>query len=166
MGITFVFMKVIYSFKICVMKNDFIAKTSISIDASPSAVWKAITSPGTVKKYLMGTMVSTDWKEGSPIMYEGEYNGKKYKDKGIIKKVEPGKIFQSTYWSSAGGKEDKPENYNLVTYKLDNKDNKTVVTVTQDNVQSEKEKEHVTQNWTAVLEKLKTVVEENEKQPA
>jgi hypothetical protein len=58
-----------------------------------------------------------------------------------------------------GGKEDKPENYNLVTYYLSEKDGKTIVTLTQDNVGSEKEKEHVTDNWKAVLKKLKEVVE-------
>ena len=142
------------------MKNDLVAETSVIIDASASEVWEAITSPEQVKKYLMGANVVTDWKEGSPISYEGEYNGKKYKDKGVIKKVEPGKILQSTYWSSMGGKEDKPENYNLVTYKLKNKDGKTELTLLQNNIHSEKEKEHATDNWKMVLEKLKSVVEE------
>jgi hypothetical protein len=44
------------------------------------------------KKYLMGTNVSSDWKAGSPISYEGEYNGKKYHDKGVIRKIEPEKV--------------------------------------------------------------------------
>lgn len=144
------------------MKKDLSTETSITIDASASAVWKAITSPAMIKKYLMGTSVTTDWKEGSTITYEGEYNGKKYKDKGVIKKIEAGKILQSTYWSSMGGKEDKPENYNLVTYRLDDKGDQTEVTLSQDNIQSEKEKEHTTQNWKTVLQQLKTVVEENE----
>jgi uncharacterized protein YndB with AHSA1/START domain len=141
------------------MQEKYTAETSITIDAPSSAVWAAITSPASIKKYLFGTQVSTDWKEGSPINYEGEYNGKKYHDKGIIKKIEPEKIFQSTYWSSMGGKEDKPENYNLVTYRLTPKDGKTVVTLTQDNVLSEQEKEHVTGNWNTVLKQLKEVVE-------
>jgi len=71
----------------------------------------------------------------------------------------PEKLLQSTYWSSMGGKEDKPENYNVVTYKLTQKDNKTAVTLTQDNVHSENEREHVTDNWNSVLKKLKEVVE-------
>ena len=141
------------------MKETLNAKVSVSINAAPSKVWKAITTPASIKKYLMGTDVSTDWKEGSPINYTGEYNGKKYHDKGVIKKIEPEKIFQSTYWSSMGGKEDKPENYNLVTYNLSEKDGKTVLTLTQDNVGSEKEKEHVTGNWKAVLKKLKEIAE-------
>lgn len=141
------------------MKNKLTASTSVTINAPAKAVWKAITTPALVKEYLMGTTVTTDWKEGSPINYEGEYNGKKYHDKGVIKKIEPGKTLQSTYWSSAGGKEDKPENYNLVTYKLKEDEGKTLVKLTQDNVTSEKEKEHVTGNWKGVLKKLKEVVE-------
>jgi Uncharacterized conserved protein len=141
------------------MKDALIAETSISVDASPAQVWKALTTPRLIKKYLFGTDVSSDWKEGSTIAYTGEYEGKKYHDKGIIKKIEPGKVLQSTYWSSMSGKADMPENYNLVTYKMIKKDNKTVITVSQDNISTEKEKEHSTENWKMVLNKLKEVVE-------
>jgi uncharacterized protein YndB with AHSA1/START domain len=141
------------------MNNALTTAVSILIDAPASEVWKAITSPEQIKKYLMGTEVKSDWKEGSPITYEGSYNGKSYRDKGVIKKIVPEKIFQSTYWSSVGGKEDKPENYNLVTYTLAPQDGKTQVTLSQDNIQSDKEKEHVSGNWKAVLQKLKAVVE-------
>ena len=141
------------------MKDTLIAETSISVNASPAQVWKALTTPKLIKKYLMGTDVSTDWKEGSTITYNGEYEGKKYHDKGIIKKIEPEKILQSTYLSSMSGKEDKPENYNLVTYKISKRDDKTVITLSQDNNSTEKEKEHSTENWKTVLKKLKEVVE-------
>lgn len=141
------------------MKGELTTETSISIKASPAQVWKALTTPKLIKKYLMGTDVSSDWKEGSSITYTGEYEGKKYHDKGTIKKIEPEKILQSTYWSSAGGKEDKPENYNLVTYQLTKSEDQTTVTLVQDNISTEKEKEHVTENWKRVLKKLKEVVE-------
>jgi uncharacterized protein YndB with AHSA1/START domain len=141
------------------MKTTLTAETSITIKATPPDVWKAITTPASIKKYLMGTTVKTDWKEGSPISYEGEYNGKKYQDKGIIKKFRPDSVFQSTYWSSMGGKEDKPENYNVVTYTLSDEDDRTLVTLTQDNIATEEEKKHSTENWKQVLQKLKEVVE-------
>lgn len=145
------------------MKNTLIAETSISIDATPAQVWEALITPTLIKKYLMGTDVTSDWKEGSTITYKGEYEGKKYHDKGIIKKMEPEKIFQSTYLSSMSGKEDKLENYNLVTYKISTKDNKTVITLSQDNNSTEKEKEHATENWKTVLKKMKEVVESEKK---
>ncbi len=142
------------------MKNTLTAEVSVTIDASSAAVWKAITTPALIKKYLMGTNVSTDWKEGSAISYSGEHEGKQYHDKGVIKKIEPEKIFQSTYWSSMGGKEDLPENYNLVTYLLSPNGNSTVVTLSQDNIATEKEKAHASKNWEMVLNKLKELVEE------
>lgn len=145
------------------MKNSLIAETSVSVDATPAQVWKALTTPRLIKKYLMGTDVTSDWKEGSTINYDGEYEGKKYHDKGVIKKMEPEKIFQSTYLSSISGKEDKPENYNLVTYKIRERKDKTVITLTQDNNTTEKEKEHSTDNWKMVLKKLKEVVEKEKK---
>ena len=107
----------------------------------------------------MGTTVKTDWKVGSPITYEGEYKGKSYKDKGVILKFKPCAQLQSTYWSSAGGKSDQPENYNKLTYDLQQNDGKTLVTLTQNNIQSEEEKKHVTENWKTVLLNLKKVVE-------
>jgi uncharacterized protein YndB with AHSA1/START domain len=141
------------------MKNTIIVETSISVDATPAQVWKTLITPKLIKKYLMGTDVSSDWNEGSTITYTGEYEGKKYHDKGIIKKIEPEKVLQSTYWSSMSGKEDKPENYNLVTYKITKRDDKTFITLSQDNISTEKEKEHATENWGMVLKKLKEVVE-------
>jgi uncharacterized protein YndB with AHSA1/START domain len=145
------------------MKNTLIAETSVSVDATPAQVWKVLTTPKLIKKYLMGTDVTSDWKGGSTITYNGEYEGKKYHDKGVIKKIEPEKILQSTYLSSMSGKEDKPENYNLVTYKITKRDDKTVITLTQDNNATEKEKEHSTENWKAVLKKLKEVAESEKK---
>ena len=145
------------------MKNTLIAETSVSVDTTPAQVWKVLTTPKLIKKYLIGTDVTSDWKEGSTITYNGEYEGKKYHDKGVIKKIEPEKILQGTYLSSMSGKEDKPENYNLVTYKITKRDDKTVITLTQDNNATEKEKEHSTENWKAVLKKLKEVAESEKK---
>lgn len=142
------------------MIKNLVCETSITIDADASEVWKGITTPRLIKKYLFGTEARSDWKEGSAITYEGEYEGKAYKDKGVIKKLEPEKIFQSTYWSSMGDKEDKPENYNLFTYQLTPQKGKTVVTLSQDNIRSEKEKEHMEENWKMTLKSLKKVVEE------
>jgi uncharacterized protein YndB with AHSA1/START domain len=141
------------------MKNTLTTHVSVTINAQAMVVYKAITTPATIKKYLMGTTVTSDWKEGSPIGYTGEYNGKTYHDKGVIKKMVPENIFQTTYWSSMSGKEDIPENYNLVTYSLHAEKDKTEVTLIQDNIADEKEQAHVTENWKAVLNKLKEVVE-------
>lgn len=141
------------------MKKNLISKASISLNAPASKVWEALTNPKLVKQYMFGTDVTSNWQEGNDITWKGEYEGKSYKDKGVIKKIELKKILQYTYLSSMSGKEDKSENYATVTYRLSKKDNKTVLTLSQDNNDNEKAKEGSTKNWKMVLKKLKEVVE-------
>ena len=141
------------------IKDKLIIELSILINATEEKVWKALVTPALIKKYLMDADVKTDWKPGSKITYEGVYQGKKYLDKGVIRKVEPHRLLQSTYLSSMSGKEDKPENYNLLTFRLSPAEGKTKLYVSQDNVGSEKEKEQMTSNWNSVLAKLKEVAE-------
>ncbi|MET0636046.1 MAG: SRPBCC domain-containing protein [Chitinophagaceae bacterium] len=141
------------------MTGTLIARVRTLINANVSEVWKAITTPDTIRKYLLGANVTSTWKEGAPIVYKGEYNGKSYEDKGTILEFSPNHRLRSTYWSSMGGKEDLPENYNTVTYLLEEKGNTTELTLTQDNITSDKERENMISNWTSVLAKLKEVVE-------
>ena len=82
------------------MSANLIAKASTSISAPASRVWEALTNPELIKKYLFGTQAVSDWKEGSSLEFKGEWEGKKYLDKGIILKSEPEKLFQYTYLSS------------------------------------------------------------------
>ena len=66
------------------MENSLIVKVSEDIKAPASKVWKALTDPALIKKYLMDTDVITDWKKGSFITWSGEWKGKNYVDKGKI----------------------------------------------------------------------------------
>src|ERR1044071_8783784 len=119
------------------MANTHVAKTQITIHASPAEVWKALTTPALIKKYLMGADVHTDWKVGSPIVYTGTYQGKPYREKGVIQRILPEKLLEATHFSESSGKEDKPENYALVSWQLEKKDGATIVVVTQDNIANE-----------------------------
>lgn len=142
------------------METNLTARQSIQVNVPAAKVWKALTEPELIKQYLFGTDVVSDWMEGSPVTYSGTWEGKPYEDKGIVKKVIPEKLLQSTYWSNMSGTEDKPENYSLITYALEANDGKTLLTITQDNCQTEESRKHSEQNWKTVLEKLKQVVEQ------
>lgn len=74
-----------------------IASAQISIDATVDKDWDAFTNPQTIKKYMFGSTVSSDWKEGSEITWNGEWNGKAYEDKGEIKKIKPKTYLQYTH---------------------------------------------------------------------
>lgn len=141
------------------MSNKLTAKTQITVHAPPTKVWAALTKPELVKQYMMGADVASDWKVGSPLVYTGSYQGKTFKEKGVIKQIEPNKLLQATHFSESSGKEDKPENYALVTWELHEKDGATVVTVSQDNIADEKGVEGSKRNWTGVLQGLKKTVE-------
>lgn len=140
------------------MKN-IVARSNVILNASAENVWEALTDPEIIKEYFFGTHTQTNWKVGSPIRFSGEYNGKKYEDKGTILKVVPNKLLQYSYWSSMGGLEDKPENYVNITYQISEDKGQTLLEVMQENVPSEEMKEHSEENWKKVLTNLKQLLE-------
>jgi len=141
------------------MNNTFVAKAAITINAPASRVWDALTKPDLIKLYLFGTQVTTDWRVGSPITYQGMWEGKAYKDKGQVLQVEPGKLLVSTFWSSLSGLPDVPENYQTVRYELSAEGNGVRLTITQDNNHSQEEADHSAQNWKTVLDGIKKLLE-------
>ena len=141
------------------MANKLVAQSSIVINAPVNKVWKALIDPAQIKEYLFGTNAVSDWQKGSSITYEGEWEGKKYKDKGTIIDIVPEKLLHTTYWSSIGGKEDKPENYNNVIYELQPRGESTTVTISQDNIADEAGLKHMEENWGLVLSNMKKLLE-------
>lgn len=141
------------------MKNNIKGKAAISINAPVSKVWEALTKPEIIKKYFFNTNTSTDWKPGNPIIFKGEWQGKSYEDKGTVLNYEHEKLIRYNYWSSMSGIEDKPENYVIITYKLSQENNRTHLTITQENIPDEKTRIHSEENWNQVLQGLKNLME-------
>ena len=138
---------------------DIIARSSITIHAPGDRVWDALVNPAAIKQYMFGTDVKSDWKKGSPIRWKGEWQGKAYEDKGVIREIEPGRALQYTHFSPLGGLPDKPENYHTVTIQLSPEGNRTRLSLTQDNNPTEETRAHMEKNWGMVLEGLKKLVE-------
>lgn len=134
-------------------------KTTISINASTAKVWKALTDTEIVKQYFFGTEQKSDWKQGSDIIWTGEWDGKAYRDHGKILEITPGKYVKYSYWSSMGGTEDKPENYQNVSYDLAEQDGSSILTITQDNIKDEAAKEHSEKNWQYIFGAMRDMVE-------
>lgn len=141
------------------MKNGI--EVHLMIKAPIHKVWEALTSPEIIKQYFFGTHLTTDWKEGSPMYFRGEYQGTKYEDKGVVKKFSPKEHITYSYWSVFSGQPDQPENYQLVSYDLKEVEEGTEVTVKQSNLKDDTEahKNHVRANWKMVLEGLKKLFE-------
>jgi uncharacterized protein YndB with AHSA1/START domain len=123
-------------------------------------VWDALVTPEAVKQYMFGTTVVSDWEEGSPITWSGEWQGRRYEDKGVVKRLEPGRTLQYTHFSPLMGLPDRPENYHTVTIELAEQDGHTRVALSQDNNSSAQAREHSEKNWAMMLASLKKYVEE------
>ena len=76
---------------------------SVTINAPATKVWDALTQNDKRKQWFFGVETETDWKEGSPLVHTGEYQGKPYKDKGEILEIEPGRMLVHTHWSDMSG---------------------------------------------------------------
>jgi uncharacterized protein YndB with AHSA1/START domain len=133
---------------------------SITINAPAAKVWEAITDPDTRRKWFFGVDTRTDWKEGSPIVHRGEFQGKPYKDKGVVKQIVPRKKLVHTHWSSMSGRPDKPENYETINYTLTELNGATEVGITEENIATEKQKATSEEMWKGALGELKKVVEQ------
>jgi len=141
------------------MKGAFTATASIRISAEAERVWDALTNPKLIKLYLFGTDVSSEWKVGSSITYQGVWQGKPYRDKGKILELVPRKRLRSTFWSSLSGLPDHEDNYNTITYELAEVAGETMLTISQDNNPTQDAADHSAANWASVLKTLKELLE-------
>jgi uncharacterized protein YndB with AHSA1/START domain len=143
------------------MAAGFVATAETEIEAPPKRVWTALTDPDEIEKYMFGSHVVTDWKPGSPIVWKGEYEGKKYEDKGNVLEYEPERLLRVTHFSPLSGQDDVPANYHTLTYELEGRGEKTLVALTQDNNPTAEAAQHSKANWQKMLSGLKEVVEKS-----
>jgi uncharacterized protein YndB with AHSA1/START domain len=141
------------------MDNSNIANASTTIDAPVAKVWRALVTPDTIKRYMFGATVVSEWKEGSPIVWKGEWKGKPYEDKGVIVRLDPGRTLRYTHWSPLSGVPETPENQHTVTIELAGEGAHTHVSLSQDKNHTEEERKHSEENWKTMLVGLKKVLE-------
>lgn len=141
------------------MDVGLVARASIEIDAEPEAVWAALVDPAAIKEYFFGTTAVSNWRVGSPIVWKGEWQGRKYEDKGIILEVQEGRTLRFSHFSPLSGATDVPENYHTVEVRLARKEGGTTVSLSQDNNATEDERDHSAVNWETVLAGLKAYIE-------
>jgi uncharacterized protein YndB with AHSA1/START domain len=85
------------------MGANLIARASISINVPSEKVWTALVTPEAIKQYMFGTNVVSEWREGSQIVWKGEWQGRSYEDKGVILKFKPGQTIQYSHFSPLSG---------------------------------------------------------------
>ena len=142
------------------MKNALIAQAHITISAPIANVWDALVNPEMIRQYMFGTNAVSDWKEGSPIVWQGEWEGKPYEDKGVILKLTQEHLFQYSHFSPLSGQADVPEHYHTVTMELSPKGTGTMLLLSQDNNATEEDREESEKMWAMMLTGIKTFLEQ------
>jgi uncharacterized protein YndB with AHSA1/START domain len=141
------------------MPADFVAESAATIEAPRSRVWDVITDPVATREFMFGAELATDWSVGGPITWRGTWEGKEYEDKGVIREVEPGQRLVYTHFSPLGGQEDKPENYHTLTWTLQDRDGRTLLTLAQDNNPTAEAAEHSQGMWDRLVADVKRLAE-------
>jgi uncharacterized protein YndB with AHSA1/START domain len=137
-----------------------VSKT-ILIEASASAVWRALIDPSQIRLWMFDTPVEiiSDWIVGSPLIFRHHLNGHLHEFKGEILALEPESIFQYSSWTDIMRLADEPENYSIITFRLTGKSHYTELTVTHNNLIAMASIEHANFYWNTTLLQFQKLVE-------
>jgi uncharacterized protein YndB with AHSA1/START domain len=137
-------------------------KKSILINASPAKVWSYLTDPGLMTVWMgdpeMNIEIISDWKVGGEFTIRG-FHHVQFENTGTIVQLEPEKIFQYAYLSSLSGLADEPNNYTIITFTLNPKEEQTELSVEAANFPSEAIYKHLEFYWNGTIHLLRQVIE-------
>ncbi len=132
---------------------------SIIINASTTNIWDVLTNPEKIRLYLFGSEAATDWKVDSPVTFSRVSNGTQYVDKGQILEVSPEELLKFSYWSSQEGYADVPENYSIITYKLEKEGQGVKLTYRREKIPIEFELKNQERYLPGMLQNIKELAE-------
>jgi uncharacterized protein YndB with AHSA1/START domain len=135
-------------------KERFEAVVERTFPVSAAKLWDAFaTSEGFAASYA-GVTVECDWKVGSPIVWSGEWEGKKFRDEGTLKVYDRPKLFVYTYWTSFWGPEPDPAAIQVLKNEFLPVEGGTKLVITQTNIPTAEARDHSAANWKELLDKL------------
>ena len=150
------------------MSEPLFVKNTITIQAPAAKLWDVLINPEQTKKYMFGCETISEWKVGSELLWQGNYEGKEMVFvKGHVVEIDPEKILAYTTIDPNSTIDDVSENYLTVTYLLEEEKGQTVLTVTQGDYAKVAEGErrfneanNGGEGWNPILAEIKKVAEE------
>jgi uncharacterized protein YndB with AHSA1/START domain len=135
---------------------------TVTIQASPSLVWKALTDIASMKQWMAEPEMKIE------IEMEGKTNGHfnttwfhhvKGVNKGTILAFEPNRVFKYNYLSSISRLPDVPESYSAVEFRLQALGDATQLTVIVTGFPNETTYKHLEFYWRGTVVLLKNWIE-------
>lgn len=147
--------------------SELYIQNSIDILADAKSVWEVLTLAEHTPKYMFGCHIITDWKVGSPMLWQAHYEGKDMVFvKGVIKEIVPNKsLIYTTIDPNNPNIEDVPENYLDVHYIIEKKEFGITLTIKQGNYNSVAQGEQryneslAGGGWQSIVEQIKIISE-------
>lgn len=114
------------------MEESLIIENEIDIEAPAARVWDALTNPEQTRKYMFGCAVVSGFKEGDPMLWQGEVDGRLITFvQGHVVRCDPERELVYSTFDPNSDVPDIPENYLTVTYRLTEEEGKTTLYISQ-----------------------------------
>ncbi len=142
------------------MAKSLISKTVILIETNAEKLWSVLTVSKYTKEYMFNCTVSSDWKQGDSIVWEGNFQGYEAYQKGEILEIQKNSLIKYSTFDPNFGLEDKAENYIHVTYIInENRENCELTIINETFDGNEERMNHISAGWASVTENLKASAE-------
>ena len=136
-----------------------VAKAEVRVAAPAERVWQVLTDPEPRPEVMFGARTLTDWRPGSEIRWQGEWEGKAFEDRGEVLVADPPRELVVTHWSPLSGLPDAPESYHELAFRLTPDGDGTHLELTQDNNPTPDAAEHSRTMWASMLDGVKALCE-------
>lgn len=149
------------------MSEPLFVKNTITIQAPAAKLWDVLINPEQTKKYMFGCETISNWKVGSELLWQGNYEGKEMVFvKGHVVEIDPEKFLAYTTIDPNSTIDDVSENYLKVTYLLEEENGETLLTITQGDYAKVAEGErrfneanNGGEGWNPILAEIKKIAE-------
>jgi uncharacterized protein YndB with AHSA1/START domain len=133
--------------------------STIILNATLNKIWDVLTKPEFVKQWQYGSDLITDWKVGSEIRFRTEWKGQVFEQWGKILEVVPQKLIRYSLFAPRPGLEDKPENYFVMNYIINEEKNSIRLDIIQEDNRPGAVQEAPQGEENPVLKALKDLIE-------
>lgn len=137
------------------MAETFTARAELVIPASVDRVWQALATAEGFGAAFEGMKVESGWKVGDPIVWSGTWEGKAFRDKGVLLAVEPPRRLVYTYWTPFWGPAPTAETTQTITYEFAPEGSGTRAVIAQANVPDAAGRDRYSANWAELLGKVR-----------